>query len=206
MQRWFAARQLPCVVAGSRYEGIKLSAVDVDYEALCIHAVNGFVSQGHKHLMLLNPNPASAGDDRTEKSFMAAAAQHGSIVGQIIKHDGSAADICRQVEFALTRESHPTGILVSRAHHVLTVITFLLGRGVRIPEHLSLIARESDTYLESVVPEVARYFQDPNAFAANASRLVTRMIRGSSHIEDCKITPRFIRARTLGPLPHSFSP
>src|SRR5262249_5610720 len=38
MQRWFAARQLPCVITGSCFPGLRLPSVDVDLRAVCRHA------------------------------------------------------------------------------------------------------------------------------------------------------------------------
>jgi DNA-binding LacI/PurR family transcriptional regulator len=200
MQQWFAARQLPCVVVGSLYQGVKLSSVDMDYGAVCTHAVSQFVSRGHKRLALVNPRPAAAGDFHTVAGFLDAAARHQNegITSEVIQHDGTVPGICKQVELLRARPEPPTALLVSRAHHFLTVMTFLIGAGAKIPKDVALISRESDPSLDSVVPQVTRYSQNPNAFAANASRMVMQMIRGSARREECKIMPNFIRGETIG--------
>jgi DNA-binding LacI/PurR family transcriptional regulator len=200
MQRWFAARLLPCVVVGSRYPGIRLSCVDMDYEAVCLHAVNQFVSHGHRRLVLVNPHAAAAGDARTETGFLQAVAQQktGGIQAEVVKHDGTVSGICLRVDTLRARAQPPTAFLVSRAPHFLTVLTHLLSRRVRVPGDVALICREHDPALEAVVPSVARYSHNPAAFAANASRLVMGMIRGTGRIEECRITLNFIRGETLG--------
>jgi len=200
MQKWFAARQLPCVVIGSPHSGIKLSSIDIDYGALCVHAVSQFISRGHKKLALINPQPPGAGDTRTETGFLQAMASHssGGITAEVVKHDCTPTGICQRVGSVRALAQPPTAFLVSRAHHCLTVMTCLLGAGAKIPGDVALISRDNDFYLEAAVPEVTRYSQNPNAFAANASRMVMQMIRGSTKIEECKIIPNFIRGKTLG--------
>ncbi len=200
MQKWFAARQLPCVVMGSRYPGVKLPSVDVDYEAVCVHAVNQFASRGHKQLVLINPQTAAAGDVRTETGFREAVAQTraSGIQAEVVKHDGTVSGICRRVAGLMARPQPPSAFLVSRAHYFLTVVTSLLSAGVKVPDDVALISRDNDTSLEAIVPSVARYSRNPETFAADASRLVMGMIRGTGRIAEHKIMPNFIRGETLG--------
>jgi len=150
--------------------------------------------------VLINPQPAAAGDARTETGFLQAMASQRSlgISAEVVKHDGTPSSICQRVGLVRAQAQPPTAFLVSRAHHFLTVMTCLLGAGTKIPGDVALISRDSDFYLEAAVPEVTRYSQNPNAFAANASRMVMQMIRGSTRMEECKIIPNFIRGKTLG--------
>ncbi len=199
MQRWFAARHLPCVVMGSSHPGIKVSSVDVDYEALCMHAVHQFIARGHQRLALLNPQAHAAGDAHTKSGFLDAvgACASAGVTAQVLEHDGTPAGICQQVRQGRAAPAAPSAFLVSRASHFLTVLTFLLGTGVQIPREVALISRESDLLLESVVPEVTRYSQDQNLFAAHTCRMVMRMIGGDARIEQCKVMPSFIKGKTL---------
>ena len=52
--------------------------------------------------------------------------------------------------------------------------------------------------VEAIVPSVTRYSQNPKTFAANTSRLVMEMIRGTGKIAEHKIMPNFIHGQTLG--------
>ena len=200
IQRWFEAQQLPCVVLGSCYAGVRLSSVDIDYDALCPHAVNHFISCGHKRLTLLSPQPAAPGDILMEIAFLETAARKkaSGIQGDVVKHDGTVAGVCLRVDKMMARAQPPTAIMVSGAHHFLTVMTRLLSSGARIPHDVALISPEDDSYLEAITPTVARYSNNPKPFLANTSRLVMDMIRGTARIEHCKIMPNFIRGETLG--------
>lgn len=200
MQRWFAARGLPCVVIGSRYNGIALPSVDRDYRAICQHAVNQFVVRGHKQLAVFIPQSDAAGDVFTVTGFLDAIAKTrvAGVQGTVQEHDGSMASICAQVDKLMSRAQPPTALLVCRAHHVLTVMGHLLSTGVKIPGDVAIISRDDDSFLHDVVPTVARYSHNQSVFASKVSRVVMGMLRGELRTKDHKIMPLYIPGKTLG--------
>ena len=198
MQRWFVARGLPCVVVGSRYEGIALPSVDRDYGAVCHHAVNQVVVRGYRRLVLLSPQPRSAGDVITAAGFREAVSKAAGLEGILQEHDGSVANIRAQVGKLMSPAQPPTAFLVCRARHVLTVMGHLLITGVKVPSNVAVISRDDDSFLQDVVPTVARYSHNRNAFAAKVSRVVMEMLRGELRTQDYKIMPLYIPGETLG--------
>lgn len=198
MQRWFATRRLPCVLVGSRYEGVDLPSVDRDFAAAGQHAVNQFVARGHKRLALLTPFPAAAGDAATVEAFRAVIAQiGGDVTGIVQEHDGQVANLCARVDRLMAQSQPPTAFLVSRARHVLTVLGHLLSRGVRVPRDVALISRDDDSFLDAVVPSVARYSHSEELFASRISRAVLEAVQGEVRAKDYRIMPQFIKGRTL---------
>jgi DNA-binding LacI/PurR family transcriptional regulator len=200
MQEWFGVRGLPCLVIGSRYEGINLPSLDRDHAAVCQHAVNQFLWRGHKHLALLTPSPPAAGDVITVDSFreMVAQTKVANVTGTVQEHDCTVANICAKVDDLLSRPKPPTALLVSRARHVLTVLSHLLNSGVQVPKDVALISRDVDSFIEDVVPGVARYSYSEDLFTSKVSRLVMGILQGHVRIKDYKIMPNFIKGRTLG--------
>lgn len=199
MQDWFSARGLPAVIPGSRYEGVRLPSVDVDYWATCRHAVGQFVAKGHRCLALLNPRSVAAGDVESEMGFREAGAAAGPEVEAIVaQHDETVAGICTRLDRLLERKRSPTAFLVSRPSHALTALGHLVQRGVHFPKEAALIARDHDSFLEFVVPSIARYQVDPLLFAHKLSRVVLEMASGGdARPRDCRIIPRLISGDTL---------
>jgi len=200
MQRWFGERQHPCLVVGSPHGDIKLPYVDTDYHAVCHHAIGRFLSKGRRCLVLLNPNPPAAGDEKTRVGFLEAAekANLKDLRTEVVQHDGTVASICSRLDVLIARSKPPTGLLVSRPRHVLTVLGHLQSRGIKIPDQVAVISRDDDSFLEDVVPSVARYSRNPKTFASTVSGAVLQLIHGSKGPFSHKIMPRFINGDTLG--------
>ena len=167
MQEWFSKRGQPCVIAGSPHQDVELSSVDVDYAAACNHAANLLASKGRRRLALLMPRSAHAGNLESERGFIEAGEKLNpkGVQTLVTHHDGSVPGICRSLDNLLRATEPATGILVAKPAHVVTAVSHLLRRGVRLPQDVSLISRDDDPLLENLVPAVTRYHTDPILFA-----------------------------------------
>lgn len=201
MQRWFAAHALRAVITGSRHPGVELPGVDLDYRATCRHATGQFIARGHRRLALINPESGTGGELESEQGFLEAVAQTtvGGAVGSVVRHDGSVAGICGRLEALFRKPEPPTALLVSRPAHVLTVLGHLLRRGLRVPQDVALISRDDDSFLEHVVPSVARYASDPALFAHKLSKIVLTVATGGGlTAADHRLMPHFVRGDSFG--------
>lgn len=201
MQRWFSQRMVPCVITGSRHDGILLPSVDRDYRAISRHAAGVFLARGHRHLAFLNPGPELAGDYESEEGFKEGVEKSQRLDTEcfISRHNGSVADICAKLDALLKRSPPPTAFLVSRPNHVLTVMSHLLGRGLRFPADATLISRDHDSFLDNVVPSVARYRANPSVFARTISNLVIEVVRdGIVNPKEHRMMAELVSGQTLG--------
>jgi LacI family transcriptional regulator len=201
MQRWFSQRAVPCVITGSRHAGVLLPSVDRDYRAISRHAAGAFLGRAHRCLAFINPGSGLAGDYESEKGFKEGVEKSRALDVNccIAHHNGNVADICAKLDALLKRSPPPTAFLVSRPNHVLTVMSHLLGRGLRFPKDLSLISRDDDSFLENMLPSVARYSLNPSLFARTISNLVVEMVRGGVvNPKEHLMMPQFVHGQTLG--------
>lgn len=201
MQQWFSAQSLPCVIAGSRHRNVSLPSVDVDYRATCRHAVGQFLARRHTRLVFLNPESGAAGDLESELGFLEAAqaARNEAVQATVVRHDGTVAGICKKLDFLLARPQRPTAFLVSRPAYVLTTLSHLLRKKLALPQDLAVVSRDDDSFLESIVPTVARYSSSPTIFARKISRMVLEIVRGAAlERADTRIMPTFVAGQTLG--------
>ncbi len=201
MQKHFAAQELPCVITGSRHPGIELPSLDTDYRAACRHAAGLFLSRGHHRLVLLNPETGTGGELESEQGFLQAipVTQTAEIEAKIVRHDGTVPGICTCLDKLFRSQRPPTALLVSRPMHALTTLGHSLRRGIRLPGDVALIARDTDAFLEHMVPSVARYSSEPVPFAQKLSRLVLGIAQnGRVTQEPIRLMPRFISGETLG--------
>ena len=200
MQQWFAQRAVPCVITGSRHANVALPSVDRDYRAISRHAAGALLSRGHRRLALISLGLGLAGDLETEQGFQEGvqSSPASDAACYISRPDDNVRGICGKVE-ALLRHQRPTGFLVSRPNNFLTVMTYLTACGIQIPTKAALISRDNDSFLESVVPSVARYKLNPSLFARTISNLVVGMVRsGVVDKKEHRIMPEFVSDQTLG--------
>ena len=71
-----------------------------------------------------------------------------------------------------------TGLFVALPRHLLMVMSFLATQGIKVPRDVSIISRDSEPFLDFVVPPPARYVVSSSLFAKQLSHLVLKMARG----------------------------
>jgi DNA-binding LacI/PurR family transcriptional regulator len=196
VQQWFQARKLPCLVAGSCAAGISLPSVDIDYRAPCRHAVGVFRRSGHARLALIIPSGELAGDGDSEAGFCEATA--GGPPPIIMRHDGTPGGIVCHLESCLRASNPPTGFLVARSAHVLTVLTLLMRRRCQLPFQAAVISRDDDAFLDFATPRVARYTSNPVIFARRVSHAILQLTRsGPAPSRPIRLMPRFLPGETV---------
>lgn len=200
MQRWFADRKINCLVSGSCHPNMELPSIDIDYAAVCHHAVGRFVAAGRSRLALLMPHSDQAGNLESERGFLNAGTQLGKekVHAIVVCHKGTVESICRAIDRLIEGAPPCNGLLIAKPSHVITAICQLLRRGVRIPEDISVISRDSDSALDNLVPTVGRYQTDPAKFAQRLARIVIDTITNGPrrHLSQ-RIMPAFSPGRTL---------
>jgi LacI family transcriptional regulator len=200
MQHWFAEQRVPCVVVGSLFSGVALPAVDRDYRAVCRHAVGLLRNRGHKHLALLLHRQRFGGDVESELGFEEGlvASQARGVAGTILRHDGSNDSICTQMDALLAMRQRPTAMLIARSRFALVALTHLLRRGVKIPGDMALLCRDDDSFLDHVVPRMARYAVNPGVFAKQVFRMVMGLVQeGQLPNTDVKVMPSLVARESI---------
>jgi LacI family transcriptional regulator len=175
MQRWFSARALPCLIAGTRHSDVALPSVDMDHRAASRHAASRLLARGRRLLALLRTDTSLAGDAESVAGFREGA---GIMEIREIVHNGTPHGVC----IALGREFkalRPDGLFVFHAEHALTALGYLGRTGARIPQEVSFISRDDEPFLAHAVPAPARYAFNANVFARKVSRLVMEMLDSS---------------------------
>jgi DNA-binding LacI/PurR family transcriptional regulator len=200
VQRWFDEHHLPAIVAGSCYPGVQLPSLDLDYRAVCRHAVGVFLRHGHRRLAFLTQAAKVAGDEASEEGFQQAVNEsgHPDATAIFYRHNGTLEDICRKLDRLLRAPSRPTALLVSRPSHLLTALSHLQHSGVRVPRDISLIARDNDPYLNHIVPDLTRYTFRRRHFADRLARLVIQVATtGATPRRQHRIIPQFHPGATV---------
>ena len=198
LQEWFSAHSIPALVLGSCHPTASLPSLDVDYRSVCRHAVGLLRSKGHRRIAFIVPNSKVAGDLASEAGFsegLGPRSGDAPTESLIVHHDGTAANLTMKLDALFASARRPTALLVAKPQHVLSVVIYLLKHGIRVPESVSIIARDHDHLFENTI---SHYEFEGDTFAHRLSRLMLHMVNeGHLPLEPNLIFPRFVSAGTV---------
>ncbi|BCX46167.1 hypothetical protein HAHE_00750 [Haloferula helveola] len=196
VQRWFQANGLPTVIFGSAFPEVSLPSVDVDFRAAAHHAAGLCLARGCRRIGLLIHRTPLAGDEKTVSAVSAVLTRQGSPAPKVMRHDSNRARLMD----ALDREflDNPDAcdaLIVANHHHLLTVQSHLLHRGIRLPEQLSLVYLSNDPSAERLSPLPLRYESGP----ALIRRLVAavKTLAEGGNPPSSSIIPKLLDGQTM---------
>jgi len=137
-----------------------------------------------------------AGEAITVEGFLAACRETPDAKVRVGEHDGTPQGLARKLRFLL-RPDVPTGLFVAGVRYVPAVLQALNSLGLRVPKDLSLILRDSDPFLDYILPPLTRYAIDPVKLARKVSRAVLATANGEPSVRDQRLIPDFIKGETL---------
>lgn len=176
MQQWFQLHGQTAVIAGSRFAGIHLPAVDIDSRATGVHAGHTLLGLGHSRIVFLRPIAATAGDLAVEAGLkeILGKADYTSVHFSVVTSGEGTTEICRTITKALAKSDCSTVVICARSTFVATVFSHLLQLGRRVPNDISLLSIEWEPFLDLVVPHISHYKVSPVEFAKQISNCISR--------------------------------
>jgi len=199
VQEWFAQSAAPVLVAGTLEAGVELPSIDLDYRAICRHAAGVFWRSGHRRMVLFMDESHRPASQLSEEGFFDGAPQR-EAEASVVRHEGTPEAIFQKLDALFARGQPPTALLVSRTQHALAALTHLLQTGRKVPGDVSLISRDSDSFLQYVTPALARYAFKRRHFADRLSRLVVQLAtEGSLPPKPHRYMPEYEAGETVGP-------
>jgi DNA-binding LacI/PurR family transcriptional regulator len=198
MQRCFIEQHVPCLIIGTCRPDIGLPSIDVDHRAACHHAGNVLWRKGHRRIALVLPDDAFDGDAASEHGLRTALHDKAGVYLQIIRHDGTKANLCALLDKALRTSTPSTAFLIARAKHALTVAMHLMRRGHALPRGRALISRDEEPFLESTTPTLARYSISLPLYARRIATSARRLAEtGTLPAIATRLMPEFIKGETV---------
>jgi DNA-binding LacI/PurR family transcriptional regulator len=199
VQSWFSDRGIPALVLGSCHPAVKLPSLEVDYRAVCRHAAGIFLGKGHRNVALVIPDSGTAGDLASEEAFRAVVERSGQTGARatIVRHNGTANGLATRLDALFDSPTPPTGLLVARTQHVFGTMLHLLHRGLKVPDTVSLIARDADHLFESSDYPLSHYSFRRDAYIRLLGRSMLQLINDRPQPRPVLIVPRFLPGRTV---------
>ncbi len=197
MQSWFARSGWPCLILGSCADGVSLPSIDADFRAACRHAGAMLLRKGHRSIVLVRPSGDFGGDLESEAGLLEALRGTPAASLRVLRHNGTPEHLCELLAQALHSTRPPTACVVARAVHVLSVMMFLMRRGLRVPEDVAVIARDDEMFLRHTVPAVTRYTASPARLAKTVFTAITSLTGKGIAPGTLRLIPQLIRGDSV---------
>ena len=201
VQRWFEQRRMPTLLSGMRAPGVSLPAVSVDNEALGRKAAELILEKGHRRILVILPGAATSGFNDGIDDFRKRHSGERIDFG-FAQYQKESAAFHRNLARVLSRRDRPTAIFVNESDQYLQTVSYLMACQLRVPEDLSLVCRDSELYLEYLLPEPTRFRKSPIAYGD----LLVERLRRLLHHEPIRprhtfVDPDLVPGGSLGPPP-----
>jgi DNA-binding LacI/PurR family transcriptional regulator len=204
VQEWFARSDIPAVVLGGVFPGISITNAEFDLVASCHHAAGVFASRGHRHMVFLTIEHATAGDQASAQAFLAGAAAVGA-AATIATYDDTVPGLCRLLDGLLMSKPVPTAFFVAFPNHAHATIGHLTRRGYPVPSRASVISRLDARLLSESIPTIARYKMDAERLGRGLARLLNQSINNPAKNAPTRfvVMPEFIDGETAVAQPNA---
>jgi hypothetical protein len=199
IQEWFVKAGVSAVVLGSCGPELGLPSADLNYEAVGWHAAGMVVRQGHNNIGLILPPDPLPGDRASRLGFLRYAERRAPTMKildwHIPDHPGQRSIILNRL---LSGPSRPTVLISLRPALTIAVVTQVLASGLRIPEDISIVSRDTHPLLDSALPHLTRYRSTFKQLAMRAVRLALGQLAGRQiSPRPSLVTPTFFAGTTL---------
>ncbi len=177
MQRWFAKRNIPCIVAGRLHDDCNLPCAYPDNEAVAKHAAGLLVARGHRQVVFLIARQTSLGDRLAGAAFRRQAQELGA-TAQVVEYDGDPASVCRALNSVLAARPSPTACFLTCPEDAVTILCHALKAGISVPGQLDILVGWDDPILDYTVPGLTHYAFNGALMGKRIGTLIVNLIEG----------------------------
>ncbi len=199
IQQWFHDNQVRCVVLGPCYPGVTLPSAQFDVRALGWHVGCECSRLGHRHVAFVAHDLSVASSLLTQEGLNQHLRPRGNLAKlSLIEDDYTQSSLRVALKRLMAQAEPPTCIIASAAGQAWPIIGILQELGLRVPEDVSLVVRDHESFLSRSVPEVTRYTFDVPRFGRLAGGLVRCVFAGGGLRQTHRrVQPVFVPGQTL---------
>ncbi len=201
---WFSTQAVSAFALFGRLQGLPIAGIKPDKAPAFTAATRQLVGLGHRRIILLArrerrlPVPG-----RCEGAFLEELEAHGirtSLPYNLPDWEESSEGFHRILD-SLFRATPPTALIIEEASLFFAAQQFLLHRGLRVPEDVSLVCTDGDPHFSWCKPSIAHIHWDSAPVVRRIVRWAANMSRGNDDRRQTYTKAEFIEGGTMGPAP-----
>ncbi len=191
---------LPALTLGHPIGPSPFPAVSLPDEPGIRESVAHLLALGHRRIGYVAGDISMLHGLRRRDAFVAALAEAGVVTDLVESTDFSPAAAARATERLLQRTPRPTAIAYASDPMALAGLGVLHGRGLRVPEEMSVAGFDGTDIARYVFPSLTTVVADPFDWGREAARTLLRLTVDGS-VDDIELPAARLRvARSTAPL------
>lgn len=206
---WFSTQAVPVFALFGRFHGLPIAAGGADKLPALIAAVRALSSLGHRRIVLMiRPRHRSPQPGIFCRAFLDELAACGIQAGAKYNlpdweesREGFLA--CLANLFAMTP---PTALIIDEAKCFAAAHHFLAGRGLRVPQDVSLVCTDDDPTFVWCEPSIAHMSWNPVPVVRGVVRWAAHVGSGQLDVRQSLTKAKFVSGGTIGPAPVAVKP
>lgn len=197
---WFSTQPTPVFALYGRRRGLPIAGIGPDKPSAYAAVTRRLLELGHRRVVLLaHRNRRIPEPGASERAFLDELEAGGITPGQYHLPDWqeSPDGLNRQLE-ALFLSTPPTALILDELRLYLAAQQFLLHRGLRVPQDVSMVCTDSHPNFAWCTPSPSHIHWDPKPVTRRILRWVSHVARGLDDRRQSLINAKFVEGGTIG--------
>lgn len=197
---WFAAEGTPAFALFGRLAGLKIAGTKPNKGPALAEALRRLIGLGHRRISKLSlPERRLPEPGRLERMYLAELENHGIRTSpyHLPNWEANPEGLRRGLE-SLFGPTPPTALIVDGASLFVAVQQFLGNRGLRVPEHVSLVCTDGDSHFSWCHPSIAHIRWDHRPVVRRILRWVNEVARGKDDRRQTMTPAEFVDGGSVG--------
>ena len=200
---WFAAQPAPCIAFAGRRDDLAIASVGPDKAPATAEATRCLIALGHRRILFICrklrrvPEPGPA-----ERAFLDELTRQRLPVSDFNLPDWEETPEGFQTLLReIFRISQPSALIVDEVPFFFATQQFLLRRGIRVPDDVSLVSTDTDPNYVWCVPSIAHLRWDYHPVIRWIVSWATNVSKGRKDLKQTTVAAEYVPGGTVATAP-----
>jgi DNA-binding LacI/PurR family transcriptional regulator len=199
--QYFVQRQIPVFALCGWFVRLKIAGIKPDQVPATLAATRRLIALGHRRIVILGSKSTLSNPGPHGVVFLDELAAHGIETGDFNMPgwEGGFDGLYRCLD-SLFASTPPTAIFLYSAAEYFATAQFLLNRGLRVPQDVSLICCNIAPYFNRYQPTISHVRWNDQLMVNRIARWAKNISQGKEDTRQTRIEAEFIEGGTVGPV------
>ena len=200
--QWFVQGQIPAFALYGWFARLRIAGITPNQVPAIVAATRRLIALGHRRIVMLESRATLSTPGTDGVVFLDELAAHGIETGNynMPGWEGGFDGLYRCLE-SLFSHTPPTAIFLFSAAEYFATTQFLLNRGLRVPQDVSLICCDVAPYFKRYQPTISHVRWNDQLMVNRIGRWAKNISLGKEDTRQTRIDAEFVEAGTIGVAP-----